>query len=972
MNLAASFYPTLAAVILLIACTPLSAQAPKPEAPKPEAPKPEAPKPEAPKPEAPKPEAPKPEAPKPEAPKPEAPKPEASKPEAPKPEAPKLGLAAGPNQTITLPLDALGQDFLISASVIPQIVAPTSTALAGKVVRFEAFADGVDLYESTDGLVVTKELPAKRLLTTFPVVSRNESQIIIDFNAGMRRVFNDIWYASGGSGLGRGGLSESRSLEIPQARVFDVRTDGGFLIVRQSAQVRDRQMDPNREDRFEIRYFISPYQTGEFKGREHSPAVSRWVRFFESQPQIEPQTGRTSSRIALFDIRQPVTIYYSANTPAEFESAVRDGILYWNRAFGREVVKAQKAPEGVTAPDARYNLVQWVPWENAGFAYADVILDPRSGASRSGQAYMTSTFSFSGKARTRSLLRRLRSASEGAPVPAPAPTPGPSPRHADAPSDVLSAPRASGGGGSPIFATARACEVDPVEFSRDMVSGLESALADARFDDAAARRVSGDYVREVVAHEVGHMFGLRHNFAGSLAATLSHKELGDWFKAYLNDDSTKESFDRYPSSSVMEYTPFKAAVFIGWKIRRTKEVLPHDAAAIRWGYMGSTEVADKRMLFGTDDDVMRYGDVDRFDYGAEPLVGAYGDLAESIRNLPNSLIEIFIAAKAPRDSRDKRPLEQVNLSPQFQAEMIAESYSRILSWFRSNRRSLRVEHAFPFVGPLNQKEVLRAHWAALNSQVEKLGGVDRALFAFLPLEMKLELKAEPQGAEPVEKINAKRLLERLTKLLETPTYTQFTGLDDKPASFTKEDKELILKRAKPYFEEFETEFLKRVCMLFERAPRDLGVKALEELPEDDIVARLERRIVEMAREVIFARNEEKRHKGRVDRATVEVVDFRFDLEMRMAAARMLADQVGSYRNWAVEPRGELGKALKEVVDSSLNIHNFKEFKDAMLSRPLRDWYLNQQNLLGLLGYRPPMPMAIPMPVMPKPALPPGE
>ena len=63
-----------------------------------------------------------------------------------------------------------------------------------------------------------------------------------------------------------------------------------------------------------------------------------------------------------------------------------DGILYWNHAFGKDIVEAKKAPAGVTAPDADYNVIQWVPWDNAGFAYADDLMDPhdRPVAARAG------------------------------------------------------------------------------------------------------------------------------------------------------------------------------------------------------------------------------------------------------------------------------------------------------------------------------------------------------------------------------------------------------------------------------------------------------------------------------------------------------------------------------------------------------------------------------------------------------------
>jgi hypothetical protein len=101
-------------------------------------------------------------------------------------------LRATPKNHVAIHRSALNRDFLLSGSVIPQFTAATSTGLAGKIVRFELFSDGVDLYETTDGLIVTEDLPVRRLLTTFPVVEQNDDEVVIDFGAGMRRVFTDI------------------------------------------------------------------------------------------------------------------------------------------------------------------------------------------------------------------------------------------------------------------------------------------------------------------------------------------------------------------------------------------------------------------------------------------------------------------------------------------------------------------------------------------------------------------------------------------------------------------------------------------------------------------------------------------------------------------------------------------------------------------------------------------------------------
>lgn len=831
---------------------------------------------------------------------------------------------------LAIPKSGFGKEYLFSASMIPQGESPTSHGLAGKIVAFELFPDGVDMYESTKGLVVTEDLPARRLLATFPIVRQDADRVVIDFNKGMRAVFTQSWTDGGSLDL----QQHDTVLEVPDSRVFEMRADGGDLVIRQSVQARSRVMNQDVESRYEVRYFITPYQSGDFDGKEPDKATDRYARFFETEGQLELGTGRVSSRIDRFDLKQPVVFYYSANTPPEYAQAVEDGVLYWNRAFGKEIVQVKKAPDGVTAPDADHNIIQWVPWDKAGFAYADALVDPRDGQSEHGQAYITSAFAFLGKARARALLRAM---------------------------EEIAAPKSDGKKdglahlGVPFLNSAECCEMDPKVFAQQMALGLQELLANDKLTDEAVLRASQDYVREVVAHETGHILGLRHNFAGSLAATLSAKELDDWFKAYLLGQPLDAYTNQLVSSSMMEYTVFKGSVFIGWQMRACNAVLPHDRAAIRWGYYDSPEARTNKMLFATDDDVARYGDVRTFDYGPDPVIGDYADMAQIIDLLPNNVIETFIRARAPQNPHDRIPLEQVNLDYTVAASQIAAQFVNELAWFRADTRSLRVENQFDYIGEMNRKERHQAHWKYLNEQIEQLGGVDRALFSELPDAFQLDLKSAPTNVPVVQRLNATNLTAKLAKLLASTNYITFVGLDDKKYTFTPTERELILRRGRKYFEELQKEIVKQVCLKLNDAPRDLGQEATGEVGENDIVAQLEKRIMEIAKYVITAQSETNRIAGRVDKSYVEVPVYQYDQETRLAAAKMLNEKTGSFKNWADDAKGDLNTQLKKQIEDAMNIDHFKDFKVSLLSRPLRDWYQQQQELLALLPASPPAP-----------------
>lgn len=831
---------------------------------------------------------------------------------------------------LAIPADGFGKDYLFSASMIPQVESPTSHGLAGKIVQFEQFPDGVDMYESTRGLVVTEDLPARRLLATFPVVRQDGGRVVIDFNKGMRRVFTESWTEGGALDF----EAHDDVLEVPESRVFEMRADGAQITIRQSVQARSRERNTDVEARYEARYFITPWQPGDFEGKEPGRVDPRYTRYFETEGRLEIGTGRMSSRVDRFDLKQPIVFYYSANTPGEYVEAVKAGILYWNTVFGKEVVQAKKGPEGVTAPDAACNLVQWVPWDRAGFAYADLLADPQSGEGKHGQAYITSAFSYLGRARARALLRAME---EMAAKP-----------------DVK---KRTAQLGVPFLNSGAGCELDPREFAQQMAHGLEELLASDALTDAAVLRVSQDYVTEVVAHEVGHILGLRHNFAGSLGATLSAKELDEWFQAYVAGKPLDGYTNKIATTSVMEYTVFKGAVFTGWQMRTGKTPLPHDHAAIGWGYYDSAEARTNKMLFGTDEDTLRYGDVRRFDYGQEPVVADYNEIGGIIDLLPNSVIETFIAARAPQNPHDRIPLEQVNLNYSAVANELAYDFVSSLAWFKADTRSLRVENQFDFIGEMNLKERRQAHWRFLNRQIDELGGVDRALFSPLPPEFKLDLRDEPAGMIIVPRLNATNLAAKLEKLLVSTNYLDFVGLDEKKYSFTPAERTLILERGRIYFTKLQEEYVKQLCKKLEDAPRDLGREADTTVSDDDITAKLETRIVELAKEVILARDETNRISGKVDKSYVEVPGFKYDQETRVAAAKALNEKTGSYKSWADDAKNDLNTQLKKQIEEALNIAHFKDFQVSLLSRPLREWYQEQQEILGLLPTTPPAPGA---------------
>ena len=155
--------------------------------------------------------------------------------------------------------------------------------------------------------------------------------------------------------------------------------------------------------------------------------------------------------------------------------------------------------------------------------------------------------------------------------------------------------------------------------------------------------------------------------------------------------------------------------------------------------------------------------------------------------------------------------------------------------------------------------------------------------------------------------------------------------------------------------------VKQICHSLANAPRDLGAEATAEgiVSEDDVTDKLEQRIIAIASYVITAQSETNRIAGKVDKSYVEVPVFQYDQETRLAALEMLGERNGSFAGWADDAKNDLNKQVRKEVEDALNISHFKDFAVSLLSRPLRDWYQQQQAILAGLPPGPNAPPPLP-------------
>lgn len=803
---------------------------------------------------------------------------------------------------LSIQKDSLDKDFLFQANMVTLREAFEFRGKKSRIVNFSRRGQRIFMLESPAGHMVNEDYPMQLPLMEFDILSETETSLTLDINKGLSILYySNDWYThdSGFSSYEKNqpaakvGLSYIDNMKLEQ---------GQNLVIKQIVRL-DTEYPGKISQNLEMRYYISPYHPDPSFVPTENHSIERFG-FFEANPILKIGGG-TRVNVSKWNIQKPIIYAISHNTPVEYREAVRRGALYWNTILGNNRIQVIEAPEGVTAPDFNYNVIQWVNYEQAGYAFADAQLDPRSGEILHAQVYMTSTFALSSREGVRSFLRRKKSKT-------------------NAPKTTI---------GLKGFEDQETCDIQHEEVLDDYLRVVSSP----DLTDSDILRISQDYVTGVIAHEVGHTLGLRHNFAGSIALNVSLDEHADVFSKYVQEDLVPENY--IPGSSVMDYVGLSYESLMGAKMRLGQTPLEYDQKAMEHLYLGKMFTPQDIPLFCTDGHVGTFVDCEKFDEGNSLVEFVKIGVRNSIDHLPQRLLESLISWKSEKASQGVHILESLTIPVQISQLALAPQRS-LTHILQGSFRLLKIQRQYDYVGYLNLEDILLAQDRYLLEEFQKHGGISEVLTPFL---------------QDKKQFVANKLVD-LNKAIYTGAYQSGVTRGEKEFELTDSEISQIQNYAQTYFEKVFDE-LKAIQLsnwnnLFNNVRKDslLADPVLEFLVEEQATVLTKEKSQGLFSEFLVTLDLDKKDETAGDLSKQEVLitmwlpQYEYDLELRVLAAKLFKSKKLEDPTLGIAESERAKEAYKARYDKILSPLDGFKFDINKQSRETMRWLMDEKKV----------------------------
>lgn len=399
----------------------------------------------------------------------------------------------------------------------------------------------------------------------------------------------------------------SRQSEMPS---FDTLPDGrGFTLrVHYSlSQLPTSNYQPRLADE-RVGYFITAYQ--DLSRDDRGDPFVRYINRWNLQKQ--------DPKAAISPPKKPIVFWIDNAVPYEYRDAIKEGVLTWNKAFlqagFKDAIEVRQMPDDAKwdPADIRYNTIRWINTVDGFFALGPSRVNPLTGEILDADILLDASLVRVLKNEYRQIVQPNQAQSRSSLT------------------ALMQNNQLCGDGQPQSKQKPLLNRLSRLAGEYDLCYGMEAAnqfalgslaislLQDTPPTEDQLKAYTYQQIRLIIAHEVGHTLGLRHNFRGS--TLLPPEEMNN--KEITNSKGL--------TTSVMDYIPPNIAP------QGTKQgdyfpstVGPYDEWAIKYGYTSipaTTPQAEKPVLAEiageSDKPELSYStDEDRFDL--DPTANAW-------------------------------------------------------------------------------------------------------------------------------------------------------------------------------------------------------------------------------------------------------------------------------------------------------------------------------------------------------------